>query len=282
MSATSPAAPPYQEPAARPALGRAGFGNLLASEWTKIRSVRSTVWSLILLIVLTIGFTALFTWLSVYNWDKTDPAQRAQVAADPVGTILGAGFYLGQLAICVLGVLVISAEYTTGVIRASLMAVPRRYPMFVAKAVVFAALVFVIGECVAFLSFFIGKPILASHVPVSLGDPGAARAVVGAGLYLTVLALFAMAVGALIRHTAGAITAVIGFVLVLAPLAQLIPGKIGKYVHAYLPSEAGHLVAQQHQQADQVLSAWQGFGVFCLWTVLLLALAIYLLQRRDA
>src|SRR5262249_31995976 len=85
------------------------------------------------------GFTALFTWLSVYNWDKTDPAQRAQVAADPVGTILGAGFYLGQLTVCVLGVLVISAEYTTGVIRASLMAVPRRYPMFLATAVVFRA-----------------------------------------------------------------------------------------------------------------------------------------------
>jgi hypothetical protein len=78
MTATSPAAPPYQEPAARPVPGRAGFGNLLASEWTKIRSVRSTVWSLILLVVVTLGFTALFTWLSVYNWDKTDPAQRAQ------------------------------------------------------------------------------------------------------------------------------------------------------------------------------------------------------------
>jgi hypothetical protein len=144
------------------------------------------------------------------------------------------------------------------------------------------ALVFVIGECVAFCSFFIGAdPGTPRARPVG-EPPGRARAVVGAGLYLTVLGLFAMAIGALIRHTAGAITAVIGFVLVLAPLAQLIPGKIGKYVHAYLPSEAGQLVARQHQQADQVLSAWQGFGVFCLWTVVLLALAIYLLQRRDA
>ena len=114
MTATSPAAPPYQEPAARPVPGRAGFGNLLASEWTKIRSVRSTVWSLILLVVLTIGFTALFTWLSVYNWDKTDPAQRAQVAADPVGTILGAGVSVGPLTVCVRGGVGSSAEYPTG------------------------------------------------------------------------------------------------------------------------------------------------------------------------
>lgn len=282
MTATSPATAPHQEPAGQPPPGRAGFGQLLAAEWTKIRSVRSTIWSLVLLVILTLGFTALFTWLTVAQWDKADPTQRAQVTADPVSTILGSGLEFGQLTICVLGVLVISAEYSTGVIRASLLAVPRRIPMLVAKAVVFAALVLVVGECVTFLSFFIGKPILASHVPISLGDPGVTRAVVGAGLYLAVLALFAMAIGAIIRHTAGAITGVIGFVLVLAPLAQLIPGKIGKYVHAYLPSEAGHLIGQAHQQADQVLSPWQGFGVFCLWTAVLLGLAMYLLQRRDA
>jgi ABC-2 type transport system permease protein len=259
-----------------------GFSRLLVSEWTKIRSVRSTVWSLILLVIVTLGFTGLFTWLTILQWDKTDPTQRAQIMADPVSTILGAGLEFGQLTICVLGVLVMSSEYSTGVIRASLLAVPRRIPMLAAKSVVFAVLVLVVGEIVTFPSFFLGAAILHNHAPVSLSDPGVARAVFGAGLYLAVLGLFALALGGIIRHTAGAITGVIAFVLVLAPLTQLIPGKIGKYVHAYLPTEAGQLIGQAHEQANQVLSPWEGFGVFCLWTALLLVIAGYLLKTRDA
>ncbi len=259
-----------------------GFGRLLVSEWTKIRSVRSTVWSLILLVIVTLGFTGLFTWLTILQWDKTDPTQRAQIMADPVSTILGAGLEFGQLTICVLGVLVMTSEYSTGVIRASLLAVPRRIPMLAAKSVVFAVLVLIVGEIVTFPSFFLGAAILHNHAPVSLSDPGVARAVFGAGLYLAVLGLFALALGGIIRHTAGAITGVIAFVLVLAPLTQLIPGKIGKYVHAYLPTEAGQLIGQAHEQANQVLSPWEGFGVFCLWTAVLLVIAGYLLKTRDA
>jgi ABC-2 type transport system permease protein len=258
------------------------FSRLLLSEWTKIRSVRSTVWSLILLVIVTLGFTGLFTWLTILQWDKTDPTQRAQIMADPVSTILGAGLEFGQLTICVLGVLVMSSEYSTGVIRASLLAVPRRIPMLAAKSVVFAVLVLIVGEIVTFPSFFLGAAILHNHAPVSLSDPGVARAVFGAGLYLAVLGLFALALGGIIRHTAGAITGVIAFVLVLAPLTQLIPGKIGKYVHAYLPTEAGQLIGHAHEQANQVLSPWEGFGVFCLWTAVLLVIAGYLLKTRDA
>jgi len=281
VTAQAPPASPGTQGAGLP-VGRSGFGNLLLAEWTKIRSVRSTVWSLALLIVLTLGFTGLFTWLTVLQWDKSDPSQRAQIVADPVSTILGSGLEFGQLTICVLGVLVISSEYSTGVIRASLLAVPTRIPMLAAKVVVFAALVFVVGEFVTFPSFFIGAAILHSHAPVSLGDPGVARAVFGGGLYLTMLGLFALAIGAVIRHTAGAITGVIAFVLVLAPLTQLIPGSIGKHIHAYLPSEAGQLIGQAHQRSGQLLTPWQGFGVFALWTVVLMCAAAYLLRRRDA
>jgi ABC-2 type transport system permease protein len=262
--------------------GGPGFGHLLLAEWTKIRSVRSTVWSLILLVVVTLGFTGLFTWLTVLGWNKSGASQRAQVISDPVSQILGSGLEFGQLTICVLGVLVISSEYSTGVIRASLLAVPRRIPMLAAKAAVFAAVVFVISECVTFPSFFLGAAILHSHVAVSLGDPGVARAVFGGGLYLTMLGLFALAIGALIRHTAGAITGVIAFVLVLAPLTQLIPGSIGNYIHAYLPTQAGQLIGQAHREGGQVLTPWQGFGIFALWTAVLLLAAGYLLQRRDA
>lgn len=261
---------------------RPGFGRLLRAEWTKLRTVRSTVWSLVLLVVLVLGFTALFMGLTVGQWDKADPAQRAAVLADPTGQILGAGFFLGQLSICVLGVLVIASEYSTGMIRTSLLAVPRRVPMLAAKAVVFFVVILILGEGVSFASFGIGAAIVRSRVPVALADPGVLRAVIGAGLYLAVLGLFSLAIGAIIRHTAAGITGVIGFVLVLAPLTQLLPGSVGKHVHAYLPTEAGHLIAQAHQAKNDLLTPLQGFGVFCLWTALLLAVAAYLLKRRDA
>ncbi len=278
MTAVAPAPPAPLAPASAPVR----FGRLLASEWTKIRSVRSTVASLGLLVVLTLGFTALLTSLTVSQWSKAEPSQQRQIIADPVSTILGSGFQLSQLTICVLGVLVIASEYATGMIRASLLAVPHRVPMLAAKSVVFAVLVFIVGELVAFPSFFIGAAILRGKAPVSLGDPGVLRAVIGSGLYLAVLGLFALAIGGLVRHTAAAITGVIGFVLVLAPLAQLLPGSFGKHVHAYLPSEAGHLIAQAHQGPHDLLTPWQGFGVFCLWTAAALGAAAYLLQRRDA
>lgn len=268
--------------AAAPDVGRPGFARLMLSEWTKIRSVRSTVWTLILLIVVTLGFTGLFVGLTAANWDQTDPSDRARIIADPTGMILGTGFLFGQLAMCVLGVLVIASEYSTGMIRASLLAVPRRLPMFAAKSVVFALLAFAVGLVAAFGSFFIGAPILHGKAPVSLSDPGVLRAVIGGGLYLAMLGLFALAIGAIVRHTAAGITGVILFVLVLAPLAQLLPGSVGDHVHAYLPSEAGHLVAQAKQGPDDLLTPWQGYGVFVLWTAVLLVIAMVLLKRRDA
>jgi ABC-2 type transport system permease protein len=278
MTTVAPAPPAPVALAAAPVR----FGRLLVSEWTKLRSVRSTVASLGLLVVLTLGFTALLTQLTVSQWRKADPSQQRQIVADPAGVILGSGFQLSQLTICVLGVLVITSEYATGMIRASLLAVPHRVPMLAAKSVIFAALVFVVGELVAFPSFFIGAAILHGEAPVALGDPGVLRAVIGSGLYLAVLGLFALAIGGLVRQTAAAITGVIGFVLVLAPLAQLLPGSFGQHVHAWLPSEAGHLIAQAHQGSHDLLTPWQGFGVFCLWTAVLLGAAAYLLQRRDA
>ncbi|MGI8335960.1 ABC transporter permease subunit [Actinomadura scrupuli] len=258
------------------------IGRLLLAEWTKLRSVRSTFWSLALLAVITLGFTALFSVFFVTQWDQMQPSDRAQVTADPAGTILGTGFNLSQLAICVLGVLVISSEYSTGMIRSTLLAVPGRLGMLVAKCVVFAVLVFVVAEVIAFPSFYLGAAILHSKATVSLSDPGVLRAIIGIGLYLAVLGLFSMAIGAIVRHSAGAITGVIGFVLVLAPLTQALPGKVGRYVHAYMPTEAGHLIGQAQRTSDGVLTPWQGFGVFVLWTVALLAVAAYLLKHRDA
>lgn len=282
----APAGPPAQPAPAGPALaasaGHAGFGHLLIAEWTKIRSVRSTLWTLIVFVVVTLGFTGLLCWLITANWSQARPEQRAATVADPVATILGTGLSFGQLAICVLGVLIISSEYSTGMIRASLLAVPRRLPMLAAKATVFAVLVLIAGEVVAVGSFFIGAAVLHSRAPVALNDPGVTRAVIGAGLYLAVLGLFSMAIGALLRHTAGAISTAIGVVFVLPIIGTFLPGSWGQHVRDYLPSVAGPMIAQARQGVHQVLSPWQGFGVFCIWTAALLAGAFYFLQRRDA
>ncbi|TDC78308.1 ABC transporter permease subunit [Actinomadura sp. 7K507] len=274
------------EPAARPggdptAHRRPGFGRLLVAEWTKIRTVRSTLWSLILLVGLSLGFTGLLVGLISATWNDTPESDRAMIVADPVSFILGSGFF-GQLVVCVLGVMVISSEYSTGMIRASLLAVPRRLPMLWAKALVFSVITLAAGLVVSFTSFYLGTAILGDKVAVSLGDDGVLRAVIGGGLYLAMLGLFSLAVGAIVRHTAGAITGVIGLVLVVGPLAMLLPGKIGDYVYGYLPSEAGYLITSTQQGENDLLSPWQGFGVFAIWTFGLLALAAFLLKRRDA
>jgi ABC-2 type transport system permease protein len=261
----------------------AGFGRLMLAEWTKIRSVRSTAWTLVLFVVIAIGLTALFSWLTVTHWTgPRAPERDATVLADPVQFIFGAGLGLGQLAVAVLGVLVITTEFSTGVIRASLLAVPKRYLMLAAKILVFAALMFVLAEMVTFGSFFVGSSLLHEHVVVSISDPGVLRATIGAGLYLTVLGIFALAVGCLIRHTAAAVTTVIGIVLVVPILTGLLPGSWGAHINAYLPEQAGTLISHAHQGSSDLLSPWQGFGVFCIWTALLLAAAAYLLDRRDA
>jgi ABC-2 type transport system permease protein len=261
-----------------------GFGRLMLAEWTKIRSVRSTIWSLAIFVILSLGLTALLTWLTVHSIQNGHVGRRASgLETDPVAFILGTGLSFGQLAICVLGVLTMTSEYSTGVIRASLLAVPRRLPMLAAKAVVFAALVFVIAEITMFCSFFIGKALTHPVLTVSLSQPGVTRAVIGAGLYLTVLGLFALSIGLLIRHTAGAIAIVIALVLVIGPLLTLLDSYWwGAHIHAWFPTVAGGYITADHQQSSQLLSPWQGFAVFCGWTALLTIIGGYLLKRRDA
>ena len=282
MTTTSPVTP-ARGPADPVAGHHAGFAGLLRAEWTKIRSVRSTVWTLVIFVVVCVGFTALIAWLTETHWYGPRAAARdIRAIADPVGFILGTGVGLGQLAICVLGVLIITGEYSTGVIRASLLAVPRRIPVLAAKAVVFAVLLLIVTEIVAFCSFFVGSAILHAHIPVSLSGSGVTRAVAGAGLYLTVLGLLALAIGTMIRHTAGAISTIIGIVFVLPILTGLLPSSWGAHINAYLPEQAGTLITHTHEQSGDLLSPWQGFGILCIWTVLALAAAAYLLERRDA
>lgn len=257
-----------------------GFTGLLRAEWIKLTSVRSTLWTLALMTVTAIGVSVLISAITASQWKDASTADRQGVVDDPVGTIFGA-LGLAELVICVLGVLVITSEYSTGTIRASVLAVPRRSPMLVAKAVVFAALTLVVGEIAAFASFFAGAGLLQSHAPVSLDDPGVLRAVAGTGLFLAAMSLVALGAGALIRHTAGAIAGVIGFVLVLSPLASSLPGTVGAHVSAYLPTNAGQLIVFAHPDPDALLTPWWGLAVCALWGVALLAVAAFRLKRRD-
>jgi ABC-2 type transport system permease protein len=260
-----------------------GFGRLLLAEWTKIRSVRSTLWSLLVFIVLAIGLSALIATVISHDWNTPgNHPNHLRLITDPTEVIYGAGFGLGQLAICVLGVMVITTEYSTGAIRASLLAVPKRIPMLAAKAVVWAVLDLVVSAITVFAVFFLSTAIYRSHVSITLSTPGVLKASIGGILYLVVLGLFAMAIGGLVRHTAAGIIITLGLVIVVPPLISLIPGTIANHVHGYLPTVAGQLVTQTSQQSGDVLSGWQGFGVFCAWTVVLLAVGGWLLVRRDA
>jgi ABC-2 type transport system permease protein len=266
-----------------PAPAHDSWSGLLLSEWTKIRSVRSTIWSLVAFVVVAIGFSAIVALVISNTWNSPGAhGGHLQLHTDPTSVLYGAGFGFGQLALCVLGVIVITSEYSTGAIRSSLLAVPRRLPMLGAKVLVFALLELVVSVITVFAVFFISTSILHSHIAITLSTSGVLRATIGGILYLIVLGLFAMAIGGLIRHTAGAIATVIGLVLVVPPLIGLIPGTVANHIHGYFPTVAGQLVGQTTEQAGDVLSPWQGFGVFCLWTVVLLAGCAVMLTRRDA
>ena len=267
-------------PAAAPAShGRVTQSRVLRSEWIKLRTLRSTFYTLLTAMVALIGLGALFSAFTASHWPSMSPGERAHF--DPALTSLR-GYFLAQLAVGVLGVLMISGEYATGMIRASLAAVPRRLPVLWAKAGLYAAVVWVLTTASALVAFLVGQSLMSSrHIGVSLGDPGVLRMVLGAGLYLTVVGLLGVAIGALIRNTAGGIATVFGLLLVVPVLAEALPTSWGNHVNQWLPSNAGQSLLTLHHEAH-TLQPWTGFAVFCLYAVVALAGAALLLKRRDA
>jgi ABC-type transport system involved in multi-copper enzyme maturation permease subunit len=265
-----------------PATRKAGLGGALRSEWTKLRSVRSTVWSLVAMAGIAIGLMSLIAWATMNRWARFDPQEQASLLHRPLEIILARPVFVCQLVVAVLGVMVISAEYTTGMIRSTLQSQPRRLTVLNAKIAVFAVLMLVAGELLSFAAFFVGKQVIAVHIPVSLSDPGVTRSVVGAGLYIAVLGLFSLAFGAILRHTAGAITAVLGLILIVSNLTGLLPDSWGHHINAWMPTNAGVLIFEPQLPPDHLLTQWQGLGVFAGWTVLLLGVAAFLLKKRDA
>lgn len=260
---------------------RPGFGAVFASEWTKLRSVRSTLWALIAAAVLYLLGTIGLIGVTVSSWDDLSQENQMLVARDPAATILGSGFLIAQVATIVLGVLVASSEYTSGSIRTAILAVPRRTPLLLMKAATLAVVVFGVMLVTSLVAFFAGAAMLSSKVPVSIGDPGVFRAVLGTAMYMTLLALFSLAIGFVVRSSAGGITFMLILVLVVSPMVQLIPGRAGD-LHSYLPTEAGILMGQATKAPGDLMTPWQGFGVFGLWTAVVLVIALVLLERRDA
>jgi ABC-2 type transport system permease protein len=265
-----------------PPVGRASIGGMLRSEWTKLRSVRSTPWSLVSMAGISIGLMSLIAWAAMHRWDRFEPEEKAQLLRNPLEIVLARPIFVSQLVVAVLGVMVISAEYTTGMIRSTLQSQPRRLTVLAAKIAVFAVLMLVVGELLSFVAFFVGRQVIAGHIAVQLSDPGVTRSVIGAGLYLAVLGLFALAFGAIIRHTAGAITAVLGLILIVSNLTALLPDSWGHHINAWMPTNAGQLVYQPTLDPGHLLTQWQGFAVFTGWTAVFLAIAAVLFVKRDA
>jgi ABC-type transport system involved in multi-copper enzyme maturation permease subunit len=256
-------------------------GNLLASEWTKIRSVRSTYWTLLAAAVTIIGLSAIVC--AVYVAQYAHLSSKSKAGFNPASFSLTGGI-LAQLAIAVLGVLVITSEYGSGMIRTTFAAVPQRISVLAAKATVFTAVTLAVTTASCFTAFFMGQAILsAKGIGVNIGAAGALRTVVGTVLYLAVLGLLALGIGTLIRRTAGAITAVVGMLFVLPVLASLLPSSMDA-VAKFLPSNAGQAIIDGGKSARGAssLSPWVGLGVFFLYAVVAMGTAAFTLVRRDA
>lgn len=256
-----------------------GLAAVVRSEWTKMWSVRSTFWTLLVLVLATVGFSVLASWGTEANIDSFSAQQRA--AFDATSTSL-TGLALGQLAVAVLGVLSISTEYSTGGIRTSLVAVPRRGRLLLAKALVVAAVALVVGTVTAFAAFFAGQAFLArADLQTTIGAPHVLRAVFGGGLYLLASAMFGLALGTLLRQTAAGIVATVAGLLVVPPLLQLLPGSWGDAVTRWFTSNAGQQVTYVHQSGN-IVGPWSGYLAFTAEWAVLLMLGLLLLARRDA
>ncbi|QMU67577.1 ABC transporter permease subunit [Streptacidiphilus sp. P02-A3a] len=251
---------------------------VLNSEWIKLRTLRSTPITLLVAVVIMIGLGMLITW------GRASHSGGPNGHADPInGAELSLGVYLlAQLAIGVLGVLIVSGEYSTGMIRASLSAVPKRLPVLWAKTLVYAAVVLVLMTITSLVAFYCGQAILSSYgEAVKISDPGVARVVFGTGLYLTVVGVFGVALGALIRNGAGAIATLVGVVFIVPALSHLLPSSWAPHIVPYLPSNAGGALLTVVPDPT-MLAPWTGFGLMVGYAVVLLAVAGVLLKRRDA
>ena len=252
---------------------------VLRSEWIKLWSLRSTRWSLVLgTLGLLLGIVV--AAFDMARWHTFTPEMRRTYS--PIDTAL-IGWHLSELAIGVLGILVICGEYSTGMIRSTFMAVPTRLPVLWAKVLVFASVTFALTLPMTFIGFFGASAVLAEqHINPSLSTPGALRCVIAIPLFLTVLAVFTVSLGALVRNIAGGIAIFAGIIFVIPGLVGVLSTALKNAINPYLPSNAAMAVfTAKPDPSDHLLAPWTGFGVFCGYTAVLLAAAAITLVRRD-
>lgn len=266
-------------PAVRPT-HRPGFTDLARSERIKLRSLRSTWWSLGVMIVASLGFTIAATATYTHEYPTLDPAIQAEFRLDTIGLILQPAAQFAQLAVCVLGVLLIASEYSTGMIRATMLAAPRRTTALLAKAATFAALVLVLSEAVAFSCFLIGARLVRAHATVSLTDPTTLRATCAFGLYMALLGLVALSLGALLRHPAAGISLVLAMQFVLPGVLSLFPGSLGKHLSGAMPSGTVVMMGSGRNPAD-VYTPTQGLVILVGWVLVLGGAALWSVEKRD-
>jgi ABC-type transport system involved in multi-copper enzyme maturation permease subunit len=253
--------------------------NVIRSEWTKFRSLRSTWLTSAVTVLLGVGIGAMATAAQARAYPDATDADLA--AWDPTATSL-TSITVAQLAIGVLGVLVITSEYATGLIQPSVVAVPRRGRLLAAKAAVFAGVAVVLGQVIGFTSFLIGQSLLAgADVPhATLGQPDVLRAVVGSGLYLAAIGLLGLGLGTVLRTTAGAIGALVSITLLVRLITQALPESWARWMDRYWPTTAGEKIIAV-VPPPEAIGAWAGFAVLCGFVALVCAAGYTVLQTRD-
>jgi ABC-2 type transport system permease protein len=252
---------------------------LMRAEWTKLRSVRSTVNAFLSMAVVCVGLGAAIAAGTVARWDRLPRVEH--LGFEPASRSLS-GLFLGQLVIGVLGCLVLSAEYSTGTIRATFSASPQRVTVLATKTAVFAVVAFAVSLVTCVASFEVGQSIYAGKsLQTTLGAPGVARVVLGGALYLTVVGLLGLGLAAILRHTAGTISTLFGLLLVVPILARFLPSDWQADINKFLPSNAGSGIFQLHPEPN-MLAPWTGFALFCGYALLALILGALTLRARDA
>jgi ABC-2 type transport system permease protein len=258
--------------------GGTTFINVLRSEWVKFWSVRSTMWTLIATFVVTVGFSTLICWANEHNYG-TDRGPDPKTF-DPTSTSQS-GILFGQLAIAVLGALIVTTEYSSGGIRTTFTAVPNRLKVIGAKFVSFTVVALVMGLVISFLNFYIGGLFFSrKHIEAHLGDPHVLRAVTGAGLYIAASGLFGFALGVLLRKTAAAVSAAAGLLFVLPLMSNALPGGWGDAITRYFTINAGVHIIEVVPSSG--LGPYFGYFIFTVEWLAILILGAWLVQRRDA